>query len=64
MSQHAFELTAAVDFLLVAIGHVLRVIFGVPFVVYSVHIPMWASGIAFVIMGYLAFEGFRLARKT
>jgi len=25
---------------------------------------MWASGIAVVIMGYLAFEGFRLARKT
>jgi len=25
---------------------------------------MWASGIAVVIMGYLAYEGFRLARKS
>jgi hypothetical protein len=50
--------------LLIAIGHVVRVIFGVSFVVYSIPVPMWASGIAVVIMGYLAFEGFRLARKT
>ena len=64
MSQHAFELIAAVVFLLIAIGHIFRVIFGVSFVVYSIPVPMWASGIAIVIMGYLAFEGFRLARKT
>jgi hypothetical protein len=64
MSQHAFELIAAVVFLLIAVGHVFRVIFGVSFVVYSIPVPMWASGIAIVIMGYLAFEGFRLARKT
>ncbi len=64
MSQHAFELLAAVVFLLIAIAHVLRVIFGVAVVVYSIPVPMWASGIAVVIMGYLAFEGFRLARKT
>ena len=64
MSQHAFEITAAIVFLLIAVGHIFRVIFGVPFVVYSVPIPMWASGIAVVIMGYLAFEGFRLARKA
>jgi hypothetical protein len=64
MNQHAFELTAAAVFLLIAIGHVLRVIFGVSFVVYDIPVPMWASGIAVVIMGYLAFEGFRLARKA
>lgn len=64
MSQHAFELIAAVVFLLIALGHVLRVIFGVEVVVSSVPIPMWASGIAVVILGYLAFEGFRLAKKT
>jgi hypothetical protein len=64
MSQHAFELIAAVVFLLIAIGHVVRVTFGVSFVVYSISVPMWASGIAVVVMGYLAFEGFRLARKT
>jgi fatty acid desaturase len=64
MNQHTFELTAAVVFLLIAIAHVFGVIFGVSFVVYSIPVPMWASGIAVVIMGYLAFEGFRLARRT
>jgi hypothetical protein len=64
MSQHAFELVAGVVFGLIALGHILRVIFGVPFVVYGISIPMWASGLAVVIMGYLAYEGFRLARKS
>lgn len=64
MSQNAFEFTAAMVFLLIAIAHVIRVIFSAPVVVYSIPVPMWASGIAAVIMGYLAFEGFRLARKT
>jgi len=64
MSQHAFELIAAVVFLLIAIGHVFRVIFGIAVVVYSIPVPMWASGVAVVIMGYLAFEGFRLARRA
>jgi len=64
MSQQAFSLTAGVVFLLIALGHILRVIFGVTFVVYGISIPMWASGIAVVIMGYLAYEGFRLARKS
>ena len=64
MNQHAFELTAGVVFLLIALGHVLRFIFDVPLVVYGVSIPMWASGIAVASMGYLAYEGFRLARKS
>jgi hypothetical protein len=63
MSQHAFELVAGVVFLLIALGHLLRVVFSVSFVVYGVSVPMWASGIAVVIMGYLAYEAFRLARK-
>ena len=64
MSQHAFELIAGVVFALIAIGHLLRIAFGVAFVVYGVSVPMWASGLAIVIMGYLAYEGFRLARKS
>jgi len=64
MSQHAFELTAGVVFLLIALAHVFRVIFGLPFVVYGISVPMWASGIAVIITSYLAFEGFRLSRKS
>ena len=64
MSQKTFSLTAGVVFLLIALGHLLRVVFRVTFVVAGVAVPMWASALAVIVMGYLAFEGFRLGRKA
>ncbi len=64
MSQHAFSLTAGVIFLLIAVAHLFRIIFRVAFVVYNISIPMWASGIGVVIAGFLAYQGFRLARRS
>jgi hypothetical protein len=63
MNQKAFSLAAGVVFLLIALGHILRVAFGWSFAVQDFVVPMWASWIAVVITGYLAYEGFRLARK-
>jgi hypothetical protein len=63
MSQRTFSLLAGVVFLLIALGHVLRIVLGWSFMVQDFSVPMWASGIAIVILGYLAYEGFRLARK-
>ena len=64
MNQKAFSLTAAVVFGLIAFGHLLRIVLGWSFVVQDFSVPMWASGLAVVITGYLAYEGFRLARKS
>ena len=64
MSQKIFLLTAGGVFLLIALGHLLRIIFGVTFVAQGISVPMWASGIAVVITGYLAYQGFRLGRKS
>jgi hypothetical protein len=64
MSQHVFLLIAEVVFGLMALAHVLRIVFSVSLVVNDIPIPMWASGLAVVVMGYLAYEGFRLARKS
>jgi hypothetical protein len=64
MSERSYELIAGVIFLVIAIGHLLRVVFGVPFVVYDISIPMWASFVAAVVTGMLAYEGFHLARKS
>jgi len=64
MSRRRFSLVAGVIFGLIALGHVLRIIFGWSFVVQGFSVPMWASGLAVVILGYLAYEGFRLARKS
>lgn len=64
MSQKAFSLIAGVVFGLIALGHVLRIVLGISFVVQDFAVPMWASWIAVAITGYLAYEGFRLTRKS
>jgi len=64
MSQRTFSLVAGVVFGLVALAHVLRIILGWSIVIQDLSVPMWASWIAALIMGYLAYEGFRLARKS
>jgi len=64
MSQKAFSLIAGVVFGLIALGHVLRIVFNLSFVVQDISVPMWASWIAVVILGSLAYQGFRLARKS
>ena len=64
MSQRTFSLMAGVVFGLIALGHVLRIVLGWSFMVQDFSVPIWASGLAVVIMGYLAYEGFRLARKS
>jgi len=64
MSQRTFSLMAEVVFGLIALGHVLRIVLGWSFTVQDFPVPMWASGIAVAIMGYLAYEGVRLARKS
>jgi hypothetical protein len=50
-------------FLLIALGHVLRLAFGWKATIAGQSIPTWVSWIAFVIAAYLASEGFRQARK-
>ena len=64
MSQKSYALVAAVVFLLIAIAHLARVVFRVSFVVEEINVPMWASAIAIVVMGFLAYEGFHLARRS
>ena len=64
MSHRIFSLTAGVIFLLIALGHVLRIVLGWSVIVQDFAVPMWASGLAVVIMGYLAYEGFRAGKSS
>ena len=64
MSQHVFSLVAGVVFGLIALGHALRIVFNLSFVVQGISIPMSASGLAVVVMSYLAYQAFGLARKS
>ena len=64
MSQKTYALLAGVIFLVIAIAHLARVVFRVPVVVEEIDVPMWASAIAVIVMAFLAYEGFHLARKS
>ena len=64
MSPRAFSFTAGVIFALIALGHMLRVAFGLEWTVEGRAIPMWASWLAIILAGYLAVEGFLLGRKA
>jgi hypothetical protein len=55
MSQKTFSLVAGVFFLLVALGHALRIAFGSSVVIQNTPIPLWISWIALIVAGYLAY---------
>ncbi len=63
MNQKTFSFVASVIFLLVALGHVLRLAFGWHAVVNMWAVPTWVSWVALLISGFLAFEGFRLSGR-
>jgi hypothetical protein len=60
MSKNSFSLLAGAIFLVVAVGHGLRLIFKWTVVVAAWQVPMWISVVAFVVTAYLAYEGFRI----
>ena len=65
MSQKTFSLTAGIIFLLLAIGHVLRLAFGRwDITIAGQPIPSWPSWVALIVAAYLAYEGFRLSRRV
>jgi hypothetical protein len=63
MSQRTFSLVVGVVFLLIAVGHLVRVVFGATLVIEGMAVPKWPSVLAAIVMGCLAFEGFRLSKK-
>ncbi len=63
MAEKTFSLIAGIVFLLIALGHLVRVVFGIPVVVQNIPVPMWASAAAVVFTGFLAYEGIHFARK-
>jgi hypothetical protein len=56
-------LMATVLLATVSLAHLLRLIFGLQVTVADRIIPMWASGVAFLIAGALAFMLWRGARR-
>jgi hypothetical protein len=61
MDQRAYNTITAVVFLIVAVLHLLRIIFGWPASIGGLDIPLWVSWLALVVTGALAYFGFRLS---
>ena len=64
MNQQTFSLTTGVVFLLIALLHVLRLVFEWEGTLQGRSVPMWVSGVGILVAGYLAYEGFRLSKKS
>ena len=62
MNQKTYNGITAALFLIIALLHLLRIIFGWPAEIGGVGIPMWASWLALVVTGALAYVGFRHTR--
>lgn len=63
MTSRNFSLIAGIIFLVMAIGHVLRLAFGVTAVIGGWSVPTWFSIVAIVVLAYLAYSGLRLSRS-
>jgi hypothetical protein len=63
MTPRIFSLMAAAVFLVIALGHAIRLLFDWHVTVENVVVPVWISWIGLAIAGYLAYQGFRSSRS-
>ena len=63
MTQRTFNTAAGSIFLLVALLHALRLLFGWPAIISSWPVPMWVSWVGVVLAGFLAYSAFRQKRR-
>jgi hypothetical protein len=59
MQQATYNTITAVLFLVIALLHLLRIIFGWPAQIGGLDIPLWASWLALIVTAALAYLGFR-----
>ena len=64
LDQKTYASVAAALFLVVAIMHLLRIIFGWEVQIGGLTIPFWVSWLALVIAGALAYLGFAQTQQT
>ena len=62
MNRKTYMTVTATLFLVVAIVHLLRIIFGWQVEIGSLSIPFWVSWLGVLVAGVLAYFGFTLKR--
>lgn len=63
MNQKTFSAIVAPIFLIIAVLHILRIVYGWTAVIGGWMLPLWLSWAALVISAYLAYTGFRLSKS-
>ena len=61
--ERIFHRVAGTVFGIVALAHLLRVIFNLPINLLSWNTPYWVSGVAAVIAAFLSYTSFKLTKK-
>ncbi len=60
MNQKTFSIITLVIFSLMALLHILRLVYGWSAIMAGWEVPMWISGPAVVFFVYLAYSAFKL----
>ena len=63
MKQKTYLVIVTVVFSAVSIFHLLRLIFKWNAIIGSWTVPLWLSIVAFIIAGFLAYQGIKLNRN-
>lgn len=63
MGLKDYRVVSGILFLLVALAHLLRIVFGVPIQVDEFDVPMLVSWVGLIVPAGLAFWAFRLGRS-
>ncbi len=63
MDQKTFSLISGFIFLLIAILHVLRIVYALDAVIGGWEVPKWISWVAIAVGAYLGYEGLRLSKS-
>jgi len=64
MNQRSFSLVAGIIFIIIALLHLLRIIYGWEAVIGGWVVPKWISWVALAVAGLLGFEGLRVSKGS
>ena len=59
MSKTSFNKIAGLIFAIIAVLHGARMVYGWQAVIGNVTIPVWISGVAFILAAFLAYTAFK-----
>ena len=64
MEHKEYCLVSGILFTLVALAHLLRILYGMSVQIDAIDVPMWVSWIGLVVPGALAVWAFRINRAS